>query len=58
MKKIRMLLVGLLAATGVVLPLFIAAATPHETHPPIMRIADQPTPTPTPNSGICHGGGC
>lgn len=59
MKKFRMLLVGLLVALALTVPLVFVAVNGTDARPPVMRIADQPTPTPTPPGGSpCQGQGC
>lgn len=57
MQTFRKVLIGLLVALAVVIPLGIAASAANPTaQRNIIRIADQPTPTP--NNGHCHGVGC
>lgn len=65
MNTFRKVLIGLIVALAVIIPLtFAATATSSPTtQRAIIRIADGPTPTNTPNtsggnSGGCHGGGC
>lgn len=58
MNQIRFLLVAALVAATVAVSLVGLTALPQERAAPVFRIAEQPTPTPTPNGGICHGVNC
>ncbi len=59
MKKFRLLLVGMLVVFAVIVPLAIALAANTGSHSAVVRVATEPTPTPTRIPGQpCHGGGC
>lgn len=58
MQKFRLLLASFIVAVVVILPLMIATTVHADPRTPIVRIASDPTPTPTPNNGQCHGQGC
>ncbi len=62
MKQVFAVLVGLAVALALLVPLAMVSMAPSHLPAPILRVADEPTPTPTPG-GIggqsgCHGGGC
>ncbi len=58
MKKLRLWIVSLLVALAVIVPLVVATVPRSTTDAPVVRIATEPTATPTPNNGQCHGIGC
>lgn len=62
MSKLLALCVGLMLALALLTPLAAVIMSAQPTAAPVMRVADEPTPTPTPfwvggNAG-CHGHGC
>lgn len=60
MKRIHKILVGLFVALAVAIPLvFAATATNAPERPAVVRVATEPTPTPTRTNGQpCPGTGC
>ena len=59
MKTFRKILIGLLVALMVGIPLGIAATATNPTaQRNVVRIANQPTPTPTQIGAPCNGQGC
>ena len=58
MTKLHKVLIGLMVAAAIVIPLGIVAtaAQPSEPTTRIIRIASDPTNTPS--GGPCHGSGC
>ncbi|HZQ08039.1 MAG TPA: hypothetical protein VFD70_15760 [Anaerolineae bacterium] len=61
MTKFRKLLVAAILAASVAAPLTAIAVTSPAPQHPVVRIADEPTATPTHshgNEGTCHNGGC
>lgn len=60
MNKIRMLLVALVLATGIMATLASMGPSDTSSHPVVTKIASDHTPTPTPAGAPpgCGAGGC